>query len=150
MSSYLLTWCPVSGGHLAIGHKPGKRLRKQLEEESCTLVVNLLSEKESRASESAQRVRFRLQSADPPGSERDAEARALFTRMRDELQQGGRVYLHCSAGLHRTGMVAYGFLRSLGRPPEEAVALIREMRALTADALTEERMGWGEGFVLSQ
>ena len=31
MGSYVLTWKPVAGGQLAIGHKPGRKLREQLD-----------------------------------------------------------------------------------------------------------------------
>jgi len=40
----------------------------------------------------------------PP--ERDPELLILLERTQDELAEGGRVYLHSSAGLHRTAMVA--------------------------------------------
>ena len=146
MGSYRLTWREHGGGHLALGHKPGKKLRKALDETGCTLVVNLLSDKESRASVSSRRVRFPLDTARPPGPERDAEALALLRRMRAELAGGGKVFVHCSAGLHRTGMLAFAYFRHDGLPPEQALAAITALRPLTAAELTEERMAWGERF----
>jgi len=128
MGSYRLTWREHGGGHLALGHRPGKKLRKALDETGCTLVVNLLSDKESRASLSSRRVRFPLSTARPPEPERDAEA--LLRRMRAELAGGGKVFVHCSAGLS----------------PEEALAAITALRPLTAAELTEERVAWGERF----
>lgn len=64
--------------------------------------------------------------------------REAFERIQAHLREEGRVYLHCSAGLHRTGMVAYA--------SDEAIAFIRKLRSLTADELTEERLEWGERF----
>jgi protein-tyrosine phosphatase len=84
--------------------------------------------------------------ARPPAADRDEEIRAAFARMDVELASGGRLYVHCSAGLHRTGMFAFAYLRHRGLSPAEAVALIRELRPLTADELTEERLAWGHKF----
>lgn len=142
--SYKLTWRDCLGGQLALGHKPGKALRDQLEQTGCTLVVSLLSASESRADSSDHRLRIPLVSADPPDVARDQEVLAGFDHIRHELAKGGKVYIHCSAGLHRTGMMAYAFLRCSGGAGTEAIALIRELRPLTADELTEARMAWGE------
>ena len=146
MGRYQLTWRPVAGGELAIGHKPGKKLRAELADQSCTLVVNLLSDAESKASEGEARVRLRLATATPPGAERSAEILALFERMCTELERGGRVYLHCSAGLHRTGMITNAFLRHIGYSAEASLELIRELRPLTAEKAGAERLAWGEQF----
>jgi protein-tyrosine phosphatase len=146
MASYVLTWKPLAGGHLAIGHKPGKKLRAQLDAQGCTLVVSLLSESESNASESEHRLRLPLPGADPPGPERTAEIIAAFERMLAALREAGRVYLHCSAGLHRTGMIANAFLRWQGFSAEDALASITELRPLTAQQVGAERLRWGEGF----
>lgn len=146
MGSYRLYWLPLCGGEIALGHKPGKKLRHQLEKQGCTLVVNLLSDLESKASENEHRVRLPLRSARPPGAKRDAEVYQLFERMLTELHRGGRVFVHCSAGLHRTGMIAFAFFRHLGFAREESIQLIRELRELTASQLTEPRITWGEKF----
>ncbi len=146
MGSYVLTWRPVAGGQLAIGHKPGKKLRAQLDAQGCTLVVNLLSHAESSASEGPNRVRLPLVGAEPPGPERNAEIIEVFGRMLAELERGGRVYVHCSAGLHRTGLIANAFLRWHGLSAEAALALLIELRPLTAEQVGPERLAWGEQF----
>lgn len=146
MSSYQLTWRSHQGGQLALGHKPGKRLRAQLEATGCTLVVSLLSEEESRAEGGPNRVRLPLSGAAPPGPERDEDVRSLFAAMTAELARGGKVFVHCSAGLHRTGMIAYAYFRHLGMSPEAATTAIRELRELTATELTRERCAWGDRF----
>jgi protein-tyrosine phosphatase len=146
MGSYVLTWRPLAGGHFAIGHKPGRKLREQLERQGCTLVVSLLSEKESNAEENQHRIRLTLAGADLPSPQRTPEIIATFERMHAALREGGRLYLHCSAGLHRTGMIANAFLRWLGYSAEDALASIAELRPLTAEKVGEERLQWGEGF----
>lgn len=146
MSSYQLTWVPHFGGHLALGHKPGKRLRTQLAATRCTLVVNLLSERESRAEPRSGRIRLPLATARPPGTDRDIEVRSLFRTMDAELVRGGKVFVHCSAGLHRTGMIAYAYFRYRGLNVENTRAVIRELREATESELTNERCAWGERY----
>ncbi len=53
-------------------------------------------------------------------------------------QPGGarRVVLHCSAGLHRTGIGLYLMMRRAGHAPDEAVARVARARPLTASELT--------------
>lgn len=144
MGSYRLTWRPLLNGHIALGHKPGKRLRAQLDAAGCTLVVNLLGARESRARASASRIRLPLAGAEPPGPERAPEVLACFAAMTDALAAGGKVYVHCSAGLHRTGMIAYAYFRHLGDAREQAVARIAALREQTAAELREARMAWGD------
>jgi hypothetical protein len=138
-----LTWKAYAGGHLALGHKPGKRMRAEPETTGCTLVVNLLSHRESRASSNAGRLRFPLDGAACPSAERDPEFLLVLQRIQDELARGGRVYIHCSAGLHRTGMVAYALFRWAGLDHDASLSQIRELRELTATELTHERMELG-------
>ena len=45
------------------------------------------------------------------------------------------VVVHCSAGLHRTGVCLYVLLRSAGQSEEQAVATIAAARPLTAEEL---------------
>ena len=149
MGSYVLTWKPLAGGHLAIGHKPGRKLREQLHAQNCTLVVSLLSNDESSANEGEHRLRLPLAGAEPPGPERTPEILAAFEHMLAELGRGGRVYLHCSAGLHRTGMIANAFLRWQGFSADDALALLTSLRPLTATEVGAERLQWGASFAPS-
>lgn len=146
MGSYVLTWKPLAGGHLAIGHKPGRKLREQLDRQGCTTLISLLSLTESSAEESERRIRLPLAGADLPRAERTPEILAVFERMHEALRGGGRLYLHCSAGLHRTGLIANAFLRWLGYSAEDALAMLAELRPLTAEQVGEERLRWGDGF----
>ncbi|EOD11005.1 hypothetical protein EMIHUDRAFT_248144 [Emiliania huxleyi CCMP1516] len=49
------------------------------------------------------------------------------------LSRGESVLLHCSAGLHRTGTVAFGVLRACGWAPVEAKRGLQLMRPETAE-----------------
>lgn len=146
MSSYRLTWRPLRGGHLAIGHKPGKALRVALMSGGCTHTLSLLSDHEDSKEASDTRLRLPLASAAPPAAERLPEIRACLDRVIALLDGGARLYLHCSAGLHRTGMITHALLRYLGHPRAEALAILAELREATAEAATEERLAWGDQF----
>ena len=146
MGSYRLTWRPLAGGHLAIGHKPGRDLRQALAETGCTHVLSLLADHEAGVAASGVQLRLPLASAEPPGAERSAEVRACFAELRGLLAAGAKIYVHCSAGLHRTGMVTHAFLRFLGHSRAEALARMAELREATAAAATEPRLAWGEQF----
>ncbi len=47
-----------------------------------------------------------------------------------------RIVVHCSAGLHRTGVALYCLLRASGLPPRETLARIAQIRELTAEELS--------------
>ena len=53
----------------------------------------------------------------------------------DAIQNKESVLVHCSAGLHRTGMFAYALLRKGYMSHENSLKLIAEMRQETFDAL---------------
>jgi ADP-ribosyl-[dinitrogen reductase] hydrolase len=64
------------------------------------------------------------------------EARAI-------LMRGGRVLLHCRAGLGRTGMIAARLLVELGSRPEKAVATVRATRSGTIETRAQVRHVYG-------
>lgn len=63
-----------------------------------------------------------------------AAARAVAER----LQAGRTVAVHCSAGLHRTGLVGYLALRLLGRPMPGAFELLGQIRWETRLEIVEK------------
>lgn len=59
-------------------------------------------------------------------------------RLHGELQRGGRVVLHCYAGLGRTGTIAARLLVEAGMTPEEAVRSVRAARPGTIQTRLQE------------
>jgi protein-tyrosine phosphatase len=124
-----------------------------LRQQGATHVVTLLSEAEGAADIGAAVKRagivwlwFPLESAVPPCEDRDAEVHLLYEGVRAALASRGKIYIHCSAGIHRTGMITYGLLRSLGLSAGEALAVLRSLREETGEGVGEDRLTWGDRF----
>ena len=150
----LVNWVAIGKGYLAIGHRPSTKLTEDLKLQNCTHILTLLSENEG-----AKKIKILtdksnlkwlwlpMESAKPLAEERTEELGALLSGMKDILEQGGKIYLHCSAGIHRTGMIAYSFLRFIGLSPEDAMQKLKELRLDTYEGVGEERTAWGEEIV---
>ncbi|MBA1146938.1 dual specificity protein phosphatase family protein [Ectothiorhodospiraceae bacterium WFHF3C12] len=63
-----------------------------------------------------------------PGAEFERVWARRGNEVQDHLRDGGRVAIHCLAGLGRTGTVAARILIELGYAPDEAVASVRAVR----------------------
>jgi protein tyrosine/serine phosphatase len=62
------------------------------------------------------------------------------------LTQQHYTYIHCSAGIHRTGMITYGLLRYLGKDKNDAKQTLLNLREVTANQVGEERLTWADQF----
>lgn len=141
----------VGNGRLALNHRPGGRDFPLLKELGCTHVVTLLKE-----SEHAERMRILTEQAGMdwfwlpipnghyPQGEIHARLLAAMPKLSQLLDEGKSLFIHCSAGVHRTGTVAYGFLRWRGMNSIEAMKVIRSIRKETAEGMLEKRMRWGD------
>ncbi|MBL9102383.1 MAG: hypothetical protein JNL82_15565 [Myxococcales bacterium] len=148
-----LRWLELDGGRLAVGPRPKVRALATLRELGATHIVTLLSESEG-ARELGDAVVaaglgwqwFPLRNGDPPAHEHDPAALAALDAWAALLAAGGSLYLHCAAGIHRTGMLGHALLRRLGRSPGDALRLLGELRPLTAAEAGEHRLAWGHRF----
>ncbi len=84
----------------------------------------------------------------PNGKYPDANVRHLLLdampKLSGLLDHGNSLLIHCSAGIHRTGMVAYGLLRWRGLDRVQAMKLIDSIRRETAEGMMEKQMRWGD------
>jgi protein-tyrosine phosphatase len=65
------------------------------------------------------------------------------------LEAGEVILVHCSAGIHRTGMLAFALLRWCGADEAEAIEAIGAMRPETLTGMREDHLAWGN-LVVSQ
>ena len=140
---------------LVIGPRPGKKSFERLSQLRLTHCCTLLGEKEQ--PETIEKISRKLGCEwvwlpvagggletlqATPMADHIAKLNATLAQAKSPL-----IYLHCSAGLHRTGYVAYIFLRLMGLGPDPALDALRTLRPITADEVGEERIGLAEAFV---
>jgi protein-tyrosine phosphatase len=144
-------WVNVGHGRLAIGHRPKLKALPRLKEAGCTHLLTLLGEREGAMTIglAAQKARIEwlwlpLDNGDPLPEVREPEVRTMLERLVLLLECKSSILVHCSAGIHRTGMITYALLRKMGLSRERALQTLSELRAVTAEGVGEARLGWGD------
>ncbi len=146
-----LNFLPVGTGRMALLHRPGGRIISGLPGLGCRRVVTLLSDREGAAHIGA-RVHavglawtwLPLENANYPTGEVDARLRAFVPVLSGLLDAGESVLIHCSAGQHRTGMLAYGLLRWRGLSASAALEALCQMRPQTCQGIQPRHIRWGD------
>jgi protein-tyrosine phosphatase len=141
----------VGKGRLALLHRPRHVDFPNLPKIGCTHVVTLLKE-----TEGAQKIGELAQNAGlawiwlpvpngnyPEGEVHERLACAL-PELSSLLDEGNSLLIHCSAGIHRTGTVAYALLRWRGMERKKAISIIERTRKETAEGVGEKRLRWGD------
>ncbi len=137
---------------LVLGPRPGKKSMNRLSELGLTHCCTLLSEKED--PNAIKRICGRLGCewiwlpVDGGGLDTlKAVPIADYVHQLDEALGGietPKVYLHCSAGIHRTGYVVYILLRLMGLDEADALKTLNELRPVTAEQVGSERIALAE------
>lgn len=78
-----------------------------------------------------------------PEGEADRYLRRGLLDVVSALDGGESVLIHCSAGIHRTGMLAFAVLRWSGATEEEALETLSALRTATREGVREEHLRWG-------
>jgi protein-tyrosine phosphatase len=73
-----------------------------------------------------------------PGVAALATWRQIGPEILATLTDGGRVAIHCAAGLGRTGTIAAKLSTALGRTPDDAIAAVRMARPGTIETAEQE------------
>lgn len=147
---------PVGGGSLALTHRPKRKDLPRLQALGVTHVVTLLADREG-AQEIGEAVRHAgltwiwcpLDNGQPPDAQRTAELRPVIAEVAARIAGGAAILVHCSAGIHRTGMFGYAVLRQLGLEPAAARASLTELRAVTGEGVGPARLAWGDALATS-
>jgi protein-tyrosine phosphatase len=147
------TWLPLSSGSIALAPRPKARALVARAAAAPTTLLTLLAEKEGARDLGAAAARagldwiwLPLENGRPPAQRRDEEIAAALAGARAALAAGRRLLVHCSAGIHRTGMIGYALLRLCGAGADEARAALERLRPVTAAGVGAERLAWGDAF----
>jgi hypothetical protein len=144
-------WIAVGRGRLALTHRPRQRWFPYLSGAGCDRLATLLSEREG-AMEIGRLAQSHglawtwipLDSGRPPQGRQNDAVRKGLVELDAALTAGESVLHHCSAGIHRTGMVAYALLRTCGAGRDAALELISRMRPATHQGLVPQHLDWGD------
>jgi protein-tyrosine phosphatase len=88
-----------------------------------------------------------LENGSPPQGPASEAILAALPALARRLDDGRSILIHCSAGIHRTGMVAFALLRWHGYGEDEALAAIGEMRPHTGAGIQRKHVEWGNAAV---
>ena len=84
-----------------------------------------------------------LANASTPTGEAEAALIAALPVLSAALDRGEAILIHCSAGIHRTGMVAYALLRWRGLDDAAAHATLARLRPETSQGMHAHHFAWG-------
>ena len=142
--------------HLAVGPRPDDAVWDLFVREKVSLIIDLNDD----ANEARVAVRFGLgyrglKVPDPTGVEEFlAGFPSVAGWINAERVSGGRVYLHCTAGVYRSPTFAMAYLMVIGEPRDRAVQIVKAAHPLAwssgdedtlhrALRLWEEKLGLG-------
>ena len=137
---------------LILGPRPGKKSKLSIKERGVTNILTLLSDREQpeNVRKIAREIGASWHHFAIDGGHFDTlenvDLSALF-KLYDEIAQASDapiIYLHCSAGIHRTGFVIYALLRYRGLSAEAARAEVATLRLVTPDQVGEDRIALAE------
>jgi protein-tyrosine phosphatase len=142
----------VGAGAAALTHRPKLKALPAMRAAGVTHLVTLLSESEGASAVGAAAQAAGLewiwlglpnaQRPEPPLRDDIAAALAALSTL---IASGAHVAVHCSAGIHRTGMFGYVLLRTCGLVPEAAAETLAMLRPATAEGVGDRRrLAWAE------
>jgi protein tyrosine phosphatase (PTP) superfamily phosphohydrolase (DUF442 family) len=113
--------------HLGIGGQHNRRGVRRLRDRGYTAVVNMRRESDDKAKGIALDRYLYLPTIDntPPTLQHLAEGARFIG---EEIERGGKVYVHCWEGVGRAPTMAAAYLVSTGMSPAEAWKRIRSVR----------------------
>lgn len=145
---------------ITLGPRPGKKSIKRLQELNISHCVTLLSEREG--APLIEKICNQLGTGDTPcawvwlpleGGKLEilaqTDIQSLVTSLSEAVNDhvDAHIYLHCSAGIHRTGFFAYILLRLMGHDCTTALVELAALRPVTSAQVGEDRIALAEEIV---
>lgn len=137
---------------IILGPRPGKKSKDSIQVQGVTDIVTLLSEREQpetirkiAASIGADWHHFPMAGGHIDTLQQTDLAK-LF-QLYDEIASAREtpvIYLHCSAGIHRTGFIVYLLLRYCGASADAARTDLAALRPVTAAQVGDDRLALAE------
>lgn len=141
----------IGAGAVAVTHRPKVKLLQAMRSVGVTHLVTLLSKREGAlvmgsAAKAAglEWIWVELANGQQPPPLRHHEIVAALMTLITVIRNGAKVVIHCSAGIHRTGMFTYALLRACDLDPDEARSTLTRLRTATAEGVGEQRLAWAE------
>jgi len=129
-------------GSLALSERPKLSEIPVLAKDNCNSVFTILAERGEQALRIGNEVREKSMSWEwvkvKNAVKMDASEKQVFKRAvkkaSERIKGKENIIVHCSAGLHRTGIFAYCLLKELGLSEESALNYIQKIRPETYEA----------------
>ena len=144
----------VADGALALTHRPKLKAIPALRGLGATHLVTLLAEREgaiqignAATAAGLTWLWMPLDGGDVPDAAHTAALRPRLAVITTAIASGGKVVVHCSAGIHRTGMIGYALLRQLRLSADAAREKLSELRSVTAEGVGPDRLAWGDSLI---
>ena len=142
----------LGSGKLALSERPKLKEVKNLVPAGCDRVVTILAGKGEQAHKIGEAVVnngmawewLKVSHATELSTEEKRHFKIVVDEIYQRILENESVLVHCSAGLHRTGMFAYAILRKGGCSKEEAMSKVREIRPETFEALESKYLNLAE------
>ena len=137
------------------GPRPGRKSLRALQSLNLTHCCTLLSEREGALAIRSIADKIGCQWFWQPvaGGNRDTLAALdienMIINFAEQIWQepAPKVYIHCSAGIHRTGFFVYLLLRLAGHDPPRARAMLSDLRRVTAEQVGSERLDLADAMI---
>jgi protein-tyrosine phosphatase len=138
---------PADGG-MALGPRPGKKSKAAMAQMGLTHVCTLLNGEED--AEAIRRIALELDCGwvwlPVAGGNLEkleaADTEAMVVQLAETIAQvtEPRVYVHCSAGIHRTGFFASMLLRLQPLDVDDIPGALAKLRPVTAQSVGQDRI----------
>eukprot|EP00240_Pyramimonas_obovata_P013620 CAMPEP_0118920928 /NCGR_PEP_ID=MMETSP1169-20130426/348_1 /TAXON_ID=36882 /ORGANISM="Pyramimonas obovata, Strain CCMP722" /LENGTH=243 /DNA_ID=CAMNT_0006861549 /DNA_START=183 /DNA_END=914 /DNA_ORIENTATION=- len=141
---------PSTNGCISLYHFPSGNQMKQAKQAGCTDIVTLQnpSERIDCINRWCEKLDMGWIQFDFWTEFAEAGQHMKILQLVDEiiamLKRGAFVMIHCAAGIHRTGLLAYIVLRRLGMPYREAREYLRVLRPATRECVGDDRIKLAE------